>query len=170
MSSLGDVFRELNALKAAGVVRDYALGGATAVLFYAEPTRTYDVDVFVLLPPTGGTPLAPLQPIYDWARARNFGIEAEHIFMHGVPVQLLPAHNRLAEEAVVAARTLEYASVPVRVIAPDHLIALALQVGGARQRERAWQLLESGTVDRQRLRGILAAHNIDIDIPDGPKA
>ena len=35
---------------AAGVVTDYAIGGATAVLFYAEPTRTYDVDVFVTLP------------------------------------------------------------------------------------------------------------------------
>lgn len=33
-----------------GVVLDYAVGGAMAVLFYAEPTRTYDVDVFALLP------------------------------------------------------------------------------------------------------------------------
>ena len=41
MSTRADVFRELNALKARGLVRDYALGGATAVLFYAEPTRTY---------------------------------------------------------------------------------------------------------------------------------
>jgi hypothetical protein len=37
-------------MKDARVVVDYAIGGATAVLFYAEPTRTYDVDVFVTLP------------------------------------------------------------------------------------------------------------------------
>ena len=41
MSTLGDVFGELNLLKATGLVRDYAIGGATAVLFYAEPARTY---------------------------------------------------------------------------------------------------------------------------------
>ena len=58
MSSLADVFRELNTLKDTGVVRDYAIGGATAVLFYAEPARTYDVDVFVL-PRRPRRPLAP---------------------------------------------------------------------------------------------------------------
>lgn len=31
------------------IVAQYAVGGATAVLFYAEPTRTYDLDVFVIL-------------------------------------------------------------------------------------------------------------------------
>lgn len=45
--TLADVFRELNELKATGLVREYAIGGATAALFYAEPARTYDVDVFV---------------------------------------------------------------------------------------------------------------------------
>jgi hypothetical protein len=53
MASLGDVFREIDRLKTDDVIREYALDGATAVLFYAEPARTYDVDVFVLLPQTG---------------------------------------------------------------------------------------------------------------------
>jgi Fe2+ or Zn2+ uptake regulation protein len=34
VASLADVFRELNALKQSGIVIDYALGGATAVLFF----------------------------------------------------------------------------------------------------------------------------------------
>lgn len=170
MSSLGDVFRELNALKADGVVRDYALGGATAVLFYAEPARTYDVDVFVLLPLGIEPALVSLRSVYEWSNARGFSVQAEHVLVHDVPVQFLPAFNPLAEEAVVRARTLEYAGVPVRVIAPEYLIALALQFGGARQRERAWQLFESAGVDRPELRGILAAHNIEAEIPDDPKA
>jgi hypothetical protein len=40
MQSLADVFRVLADMRAARVVTDYAIGGATAVLFYAEPTRT----------------------------------------------------------------------------------------------------------------------------------
>ena len=50
--SLAGVFRTLNGMRERRVVADYAIGGATAVLFYAEPTRTYDLDVFVLPPPT----------------------------------------------------------------------------------------------------------------------
>jgi hypothetical protein len=168
MSTLGDVFRELNGLKASGLVRDYAVRGATAALFYAEPTRTYDVDVFVLLPPTRSGPLISLDSIYTWARTREFGVDAEHILVQGVPVQFIPAHNALAEAAVAAARTLDYDGVPVRVIDPEHLTALAFQAGGAKRRERAWQMLEAGVVDRRTLRTLLAAHAIKMEIDDGP--
>lgn len=166
MSTLADVFKELNDLKAAGVVREYALGGATAVLFYAEPSRTYDVDVFVLLPPVANSPLVSLEDLYEWARIRGFNKDGDHILIHGVPIQFLPAHNALAEDAVAGARTLDYDGVPVRVIAPEHLVALAFQAGGARRRERAWQLIESGNVDRQTLRTLLATHGIHVEIDD----
>jgi hypothetical protein len=168
MITLADIFRELNGLKGAGLVRDYAVGGATAALFYAEPARTYDVDVFVLLPPGAPVPLVSLESLYDWARTRGFGVDAEHVLVHGVPVQFLPAHNDLAEAAVNSARTLDYDGVPVRVINPEHLVALALQAGGPRRRERAWQMLDAGAVDRQRLRTLLAAHGVMIEIDDGP--
>ena len=168
MSTLGDVFRELNALKATGLVRDYALGGATAVLFYAEPARTYDVDVFVLLAPNSDTSLVSLEALYAWARSKGFGTDAEHTLVHGVPVQFIPAHNRLAEEGVSSARTLDYDDVPVRVCDPEHLVALAFQAGGHKRRERAWQMLEAGAVDRRRLRALLAAHDITVEIDDAP--
>jgi hypothetical protein len=164
MPTLADVFRELNAVTEAGVLRDYALGGATATLFYAEPARTYDVDVFVDVAPGGDSPLVLMKDLYAWAESRGFHAEAEHIFVHGVPVQFLPVHNSLAQEAVATARTLDYDGVPVRVIGPEHLVALAFQAGGARRRERAWQLLESGSVDRPTLRSLLAKHAIDVDI------
>jgi hypothetical protein len=164
--TLADVFREINSLKGEGIIAEYALGGATAVLFYAEPTRTYDVDVFVRLAVASSTPLVSLNNLYAWAQRRGFETDAEHILIHGVPVQFLPTHNALAEEAVASARTLQYDDVPVRVIGPEHLVALALQAGGARRRERAWQMLESGSVDRQTLRALLAAHGMTEDIGD----
>jgi hypothetical protein len=164
--TLGDVFRELNALQKDGVVQRYALGGATAVLFYAEPTRTYDLDVFVVLPSDASASLTPLHRIYAWARARGFTSDAEHVLIHGVPVQFLPAYNLLVGEAVAEARTYDYGGGPVQVVGPEHLVALALQAGGARRRERAWQLLEAGAVDRQGLAKILARHAIAAEIPD----
>lgn len=68
MPTLGDVFRELNALKEERIVADYALGGATAMLFYAEPTRTYDVDVFVLLARAEGSALVSMCRGYEDCR------------------------------------------------------------------------------------------------------
>ena len=40
----------LNALERGGVLRRYAIGGAMAATFYAEPVLTFDLDIFVLLP------------------------------------------------------------------------------------------------------------------------
>ena len=166
MSSLADVFRVLNRMHDEGVVAQYAVGGATAVLFYAEPTRTYDLDVFVTLEAVGNDALAPLSRVYKWARGQGFGLQAEHLLIEGVPVQLLPTYNALVEAALATARVHDYGGVPVRVVGPEHLVALALQAGGARRRERAWQLLEAGAVDRERLRRILTTHAIAAEIPD----
>ena len=88
MASLADVFRVLEEMRDARVFTDYAIGDATAVLFYAEPTRTYDLDVFISLP-LARTGLAPLSGLYEWTRARGFAAMAEHVMIHGVPVQFL---------------------------------------------------------------------------------
>src|SRR5688572_6120204 len=110
------------------VVTDYAIGGATAVLFYAEPTRTYDVDdVFALLPSVGQSLLVSLAPVYRWAESQGFTVDAEHVLVHGVPVQILPAYNALVIDAIHTARVHDYQGLPVRVVGPEHLIALALQ-------------------------------------------
>ena len=166
MNSLADVFRVLNEIQEDRVVESYAVGGAMAMLFYAEPTRTYDLDVFVMLPKGASSILVSLDDIYKWARSRQLPLEAEHVLIHGVPVQFLPAHNELVEEAISAARTLDYESVTVRVVGPEHLVALAIQAGGSRRRERAWQLIESGDIDRALLQSILARHHLIFEIPD----
>jgi hypothetical protein len=167
MSSLKDVFRVLMDMRDSGIITDYAIGGATAFLFYVEPTRTYDVDVFVRLPSgVRTTGLASLSALYEWAANRGIAVQGEHLMIESVPVQLLVAYNALVEEAIDSARLHDYDGVPVRVVGPEHLIALALQAGGARRRERAWQLLQSEEVDRRRLRAILAKHGVPAEIPD----
>jgi hypothetical protein len=160
MSTLADVFRVLNELRVERVIEDYAIGGAMAVLFYAEPARTYDLDVFVVLP---GAPddLVDLSTLYGWLRLRGFTADAEHVMIHGVPVQFLPTYNPLVGEAVREARELDYDDAKVKVVSPEHLVALALQAGGSRRRERAAQLLEVGAVDHAALRAILGKHGLE---------
>jgi hypothetical protein len=45
---LADVLRAANELVAAGLVKDYALGGALAAIYYTEPITTYDADILLI--------------------------------------------------------------------------------------------------------------------------
>jgi hypothetical protein len=84
------------------------------------------------------------------------------------PVQFLPAYNPLAEEAVVEAVTHEYEGVSVRVVSPEHLIALALQTGGKHRLVRTDALFGEQAVDFKKLASILTAHNIKNDLTRQP--
>lgn len=150
-------------MKDDGVVEDYAVAGAMAMLFWAEPVPTYDLDVFVLLP-ASASPIVSLDPIYRWTEARGFPASEEHILIEGVPTQFLPSPSRLAHEAIESAETLDYDSVPVKVVRPEYLVALYSEPSArtARRRERAAMLLELPELNRQLLDEILARHGIKL--------
>jgi|SRR2546428_10063146 len=99
MPSFADALRVLNDMKGSGVVEDYAVAGALAMVFWAAPIPTYDLHVLVFLPGNEAT-IVSLAPLYDWAARRGYTVQAGHVMIEGVPVQFLPAHNGLAEEAI----------------------------------------------------------------------
>jgi hypothetical protein len=97
-SAIGDVFAVLREMKADGIVKDYAIGGAVAAMFYMEPIDTHDLDIFVIFP--GSSLLVSLTPAYAWLHERGFKPDGEHVRVMGVPVQLLAAAPGLGEEAI----------------------------------------------------------------------
>lgn len=155
MDNVGEAIAAINDLKHEGVVSEYALGGAIAIIFWSEPVATFDLDVFVLLEQT--SPLVSLSAIYEWARKRGYQERAEHILIAGVPVQIIPAHNELASEAVTQAVEMDYDGVPVRVIRPEYLVALYLEESARTRKrlERVEGLLEGGSVDESNLKLLL---------------
>jgi hypothetical protein len=82
--------------------------------------------------------------------------------IEGVPVQFLPSHNALADEAIRQAVMLHYDNVDVRVVRPEYLVALYLEPGArtAKRRERAAALLESDQLDRPHLDQLLRRFNL----------
>lgn len=52
---LADVLRAANELVAAGLIEDYALGGALAAIYYIEPFTTYDADIIFVAAEKGIT-------------------------------------------------------------------------------------------------------------------
>jgi len=150
----------LNELEREGDFTRYAIGGAMAATFYTEPVLTFDLDVFVLLQ-SSATGLVSLAPIYDALRTRGYKEEQECILIEGVPVQFLPAYNALIEEALAQAREIDYEGVPARVVRAEHLIAICLQTGRAKDRARVAMLREQAHLDHELLADILNRHQLE---------
>jgi hypothetical protein len=142
------------------VIDRYAIAGAMGATFYVEPLLTFDLDVFVVLPQsTSG--LLSLVPLYEALRARGYVEEGECVSIEGVPVKFLPAHNALLEEALREARETSYEEATTRVVRAEHLIAICLQTGRDKDRERVRIFHEQAELDTNYLVGVLQRHGLE---------
>lgn len=144
--------RVLNEMVEAGVLEAYALGGAMAAVFYIEPVATFDLDVFVTLPASErDRAVVTLEHQYQWLAGRGYEVAGEHVVIESVPVQLLPAFNPLVTEAVADALEKPLGRAMARVCRPEHLMAILVQTGRAKDRARFQMFLEEAGFDRTRL-------------------
>jgi hypothetical protein len=150
----------INRMQADGVIGRYAIGGAVGATLYLEPAATLDIDIFVSFPSSPGSSLVALTPIYDYLKRHGGTAEGEHIVLGGWPVQFLPASNALEEEGLREAGQIELESEPVWVMRAEHLVAIALQTGRAKDYARILQFLEQDAVDRKILKRIIDAHGL----------
>lgn len=146
----------LNDLEQEGLICSSAIGGAMAAMFYLEPVSTFDLDVFVIFehPPL----ILTLTPIYDFLRARGYEPEGDAVVIGKWPVQFLPAESPLLREAVAEARVVDYEGIPTKVMSPEHLMAIAVQTGRAKDHARLVAFVEAGVADPVRLNEILSRH------------
>lgn len=131
-----------------GIFRAYAIGGGIAATYYIEPVLTYDLDIFFL---PVKEQLDELAPLYEFARSRGYAEQAEALLIEGFPVQFIPAYNDLVREAVEKAATLRYRDIEAKVVKAEYLVAIAIQTGRAKDRERALRLSEEADIDRELL-------------------
>lgn len=131
-----------------------------AATFYVEPLLTFDLDIFVLLGPTAGD-LISLSAIYEALRARGYREEQECVSIEGVPVQFLPAYNSLVEEALAEAHEVDYEEVRTRVVRAEHLVAICLQTGREKDRERVRILRAQSELNSGYLADVLCRHNLE---------
>jgi hypothetical protein len=151
---------QINQMQADGVIQRYAIGGAVGATFYLEPVATLDVDVFVIFQPEAGSLLASPQAIFDFLKARGGTLEGEYIVLAGWPVQFLPTANPLAAEALEQAVERDVAGVAARVFTAEHLAAIALQTGRAKDKARLLQFIETGSLDAARFQDIVSRHGL----------
>lgn len=150
----------INQMQADGVIRRYAIGGAVGATFYLEPVATVDLDVFVSFQTEAGSLLVSPQPIFDYLKARGGITEGEYIVVAGWPVQFLPTATPLAVEALEQAVEKDVAGVAARVFTAEHLAAIALQTGRAKDKARLLQFVEAGTFDTARFQDVIVRHGL----------
>ena len=156
---LAAVLRAANELVAAGLIEDYALGGALAAIYYTEPVTTYDADIiFITKDKTLG---AGIPAIYEHLQSKGWRIEREHLLIKDFPAQFLAASG-LTEEAVRNAKRIEYEGVPAKVFRPEYIIAIAASVGRYKDFARIEQMLDQVKIDKLLLDDILRRYNLKL--------
>ena len=151
----------INELEEEGIIEGYAIGDATALLFYTEPALTFDVDIFVFLPgETSMKNLVDLSTLYSFLENKGYHPEKEHIMIEGIPVQFIPVYNVLTREAVTKASLQEYESITIKVLTLEYLLAIMIDTNRPKDRERIGKLIHEGTFDQKILESIVDQYGL----------
>lgn len=142
------------------MLKQYAIGGAVAAIFYVEPINTNDLDIFFSATSLGSD-LAVLTPLYKYLSDLGYKVHGETIDIEGWPVQFLPVFNPLVEEALEHAKETQFHRTTTRIMTSEHLVAIMLQTGRLKDYARIQQFLEHKVIDRRRLTRILKRHDLE---------
>jgi hypothetical protein len=162
LGALETLVGHLNALQAAGLIGEHAIGGAMAFVYWAEPFETKDLDVFAVLPTTAAG-LIHLAPIWDYLVAHGGTPDGQFIRVGGrLLLDFVPASDALDEEAIADAVSVRIGDGTTRVFAPEHAVAIALRTWRGKDREHIDRLIRTGRrpLDTARLHGILQRYGL----------
>lgn len=159
--NIKETIAAINRMQSNGVIDRYAIGGAVGATFYLEPVATLDVDVFITFRPEAGRLLVSPQPIFEYLKAQGGGtMQGEYIVIAGWPILFLPPGTPLVEEALRESVERDVDGTPTRVFTAEHLAAIALQTGRAKDKARLLQFVEAGALDASRFQAILSRHGL----------
>lgn len=150
----------INDMEREGTIGRYAIGGAVAATRYVEPIQTYDLDVFVMLP-ASSSGLLSIAQIYNYLKARGYEPQAEFMMIEGWAVQFLPVYNALTEEALEQAIDVDFGTTPTRVFSAEHLAAIMLETGRAKDHARLVQFFEFGVLNRAVLEELVSRYHLE---------
>jgi len=148
----------INKLKSEGLIEDYAIGDGVGTMYYTEPITTYDLDIFITIKEKGQG-IILLTPVFEYLKSKGYKWSGEHIILDDYPVQFIAADD-LEKAAIKNARDITYQGVKTRVMGPEHLIAILLRAGRAKDILKVRMILEQYSIDHSRLSGILTRYKL----------
>jgi hypothetical protein len=164
----------INRMQADGIIGPYTIAGAVAAYNWIEASVTKDLDILISFENVPS--LLPLDPIFTYLKERGCTeFLDEGIVIEGRAVQFIPVTDDLDAEALAQSLAIEIESTPTHVLRPEHIVATALRVGGAKYHNRIIRFLEAEAVDVQALCAVIRKHGLGakwkaflrrIDLPD----
>ena len=156
VETISGVLSALEDMGNVGIIEKYAIGGAFAAILHYEPISTIDLDIFFFLREKNDSPILNLNAIYDFASKKGFSFDHEFINIHGWLVQFVEAsHSDLWREAIENADTLKIDKFDVLVIGKEHLVAMWLYAGRAKDYQKIAMFWEAEFLDEAKLFDIL---------------
>jgi hypothetical protein len=160
-TNLGAVIDVLEEMQDAGIISNYAVGGAVAAILHSEAISTVDLDIFFFLaePPKGL--ILSLEKIYDYARKNSFPFDKDFINIHGWLVQFVEAsHSPLWTEAIETAETMTIDERTAKVIDREHLAAMWIFAGRKKDIRKIEMFDEAAIMDAKILYDVLSRFNL----------
>lgn len=158
--SLNKAFNIIEGLKQNEIIQDYAIGGAFAAIVYIETIFTQDIDIFYKTESTGILDTS-YSNILEWLKNNNIGftLAEEHIVFEGITFQFLPASG-ITYNALNNCILKDFDGVKVKVISPEYLMIIMLDVYRPKDRERLLKFHEEKVYDPELLTNLLIQYNL----------
>jgi hypothetical protein len=141
-----NIIKLFNDMKKKKIIVDYALGGGIAAKYYVNPPATKDIDFFVIV---NDLSISFMGPIYAYMLQHGAKFVGHLFKYNNTIIDIIPAMNELIVEAVKKADIANINNVSVRIVNPDYLAAIALQVERPKDIDRVKRLIFSGKLSDQ---------------------
>jgi len=107
-----------------------------------------------------------LTPFYDFLLKEGYKTYKEYIMIGDIPIQFIPVATELEREAVEKPISVKYKNMAVKILRPEYLMAIFLEVYRPKDRDKLIKLLDQAKIDKTLLRDVLARYNLDKKFDD----
>lgn len=160
LDDLKKIFEVIMGMVDAGIIGDFALGGATAANIYVEPFNTKDLDFFIHI--VGGAPfLDPLRPIIDYLKPLGYEPDGVEFKIEGQMVQFIPFPDELTEEATRNADLVDLGGFRIPVVSAEYLVAIMLKIHRSKDLVRAKMFWDQKAVDTDSLMVLISRYGLE---------
>ncbi len=156
------VIQTLDEMVRDGVIEDYVIGGATALMYFSVPNFvTEDIDVFVYLKGKPATAIIDVSPIYSYLTSRkNAHVQGDYVIVDGFPIQFLIPYDDVSKEAFAHAIRITPEQMSFKIFDLEYTMVIMIQLGKEKYVERLRTLLRHRLFNESKLDSLLQHFNL----------
>lgn len=156
---LGPTLEVINQLEREGIIQQPTIGGSVALMYYSQPVKTDDLDMFCYIPNRGI--LIQLGPIYKRLEELDCKINDLYVNVRGVDVQfLVPANQPLVEEALANAVSITVDNVKTHIFEYEYALAVKAEANRSKDWAHLATAVESAPPNKEKLDTILTKYGL----------